>query len=547
MLSTLFHQATPVRLAVGSVLILAATSYAADRSEAEVRSAVETWVRREAAEPRPDARIEIMEPYVVGDRVVAYIAHLGGGGFCLCGADDRLLPVYFYAPEGAYDADNEMCRILLDEIAGRAIALKSGDLSRRIVPGQAEALARRAARWADLIDGGDGDDGQSRASAPEMVILPLTSNWHQNAPYHDQCPTLGADHVKVGCGATAAAQVMYYWQWPPQGEDEQEHCYEFRWSWNWISVPLASDPGGLSGDPWTDRLRYNAGTRCLEMKGFWDDSLLKEAHKIHDSGICNEPYTVGCEFDPYNAFHLALVDLWDELDEYSDCEEIDFSRQTYNWALMRDQFVDPDDPNETPGRREVAKLCYHLGVAIEMDWGVDESSTLIGDVSGAMQDFFRYDNDESWGLWFDSDVTEELRFGRPVIASGLSPAHICVVHGFCTGGEEVQYLMNLGWGDKPGDSVRNGWHLIDDVFKGWPEGQITGIAPRDVVRFVGNGQFAGDGTPDAPYNSLVTAEQNAPAGTQLILRANTTFSVGSTGVTLTHPALLDLPGVVIQR
>ena len=47
-------------------------------TESEVRDAVETWVRYITADSRPDVNIEIMEPHIVGERTVAYIAHLSG-------------------------------------------------------------------------------------------------------------------------------------------------------------------------------------------------------------------------------------------------------------------------------------------------------------------------------------------------------------------------------------------------------------------------------------------------------------------------------------
>ena len=46
-------------------------------SEAEVRTAVETWVRTVPVEALPDAVVTKMEPYEEGGEIVAYIAALG--------------------------------------------------------------------------------------------------------------------------------------------------------------------------------------------------------------------------------------------------------------------------------------------------------------------------------------------------------------------------------------------------------------------------------------------------------------------------------------
>ncbi len=88
-------------------------------NESAVKTAVQTWVRYVTADARPDAVIESMEPYVVKGKVVAYIAHLAGGGFCLSGADDLVLPAYFYSPQGTYDQKNPDYQYILWEISTR--------------------------------------------------------------------------------------------------------------------------------------------------------------------------------------------------------------------------------------------------------------------------------------------------------------------------------------------------------------------------------------------------------------------------------------------
>ena len=91
----------------GLILFLALnTAYVSGRqlNKNEIASAVQTWVRYVTADARPDAFIVRMEPYYYKNgEIVAYIAHLNGEGFCLCGADDSVLPVYFYSPHGKFN------------------------------------------------------------------------------------------------------------------------------------------------------------------------------------------------------------------------------------------------------------------------------------------------------------------------------------------------------------------------------------------------------------------------------------------------------------
>lgn len=48
----------------------------------------------------------------------------------------------------------------------------------------------------------------------------LSSTWHQDTPYNNDCPVGDGGRTVVGCVATAAAQILNYYQWPPEGIGE---------------------------------------------------------------------------------------------------------------------------------------------------------------------------------------------------------------------------------------------------------------------------------------------------------------------------------------
>jgi hypothetical protein len=211
-------------------LALAPTAKAGDIGEAEVRTAVETWVRYVTADARPDAVVERMEPYQVDGETVAYIAHLEGGGFCLCGADDLVLPVYFYSPQGTYDSQNPNYQYILWEIGTRLEYLRKGLEKRdpRVLQHQ-EALSERASFWQELI----AHRIPRRVESPEALLtepismtLNLTSQWHQNSPYNNLCPMGDGGRTVVGCVATAAAQIMRYWNWPLSGTGSHSYVWD---------------------------------------------------------------------------------------------------------------------------------------------------------------------------------------------------------------------------------------------------------------------------------------------------------------------------------
>lgn len=133
--------------AVTCAVLGATTADAAAISEKHVTSAVATWVRNVTADARPEAVVGRLEPYIVDDQPAAYIAHLAGGGYCLCGADDLLLPVYLYRAEGTYDPENPSYRYILSKIADRLTKLEEAIAQRspELEPYEGE-LARRSRR-----------------------------------------------------------------------------------------------------------------------------------------------------------------------------------------------------------------------------------------------------------------------------------------------------------------------------------------------------------------------------------------------------------------
>ena len=65
----------------------------------------------------------------------------------------------------------------------------------------------------------------------------LTSSWHQDDPYNQDCPAPppGDDctdpRCVVGCSATAGSQIMRHWAWPPYGVSPYNDTYQ------WILMP----------------------------------------------------------------------------------------------------------------------------------------------------------------------------------------------------------------------------------------------------------------------------------------------------------------------
>lgn len=516
---------------------------ARELGESQVRSAVETWVRHVTADARSDAIIERMEPYAVDGQTAAYIAHLLGGGFCLCGADDVVLPVYFYSPSGIYDDTNPGLEYILWEIETRTKYLRDG-----LRKGDADvlqsqtALNERASYWQELIAGSIPrklDRSEPTLAEPDSMSLGLTCPWGQGSPYNDLCPILtpGMDeHCLVGCTATAMSQIMYYWKWPHGGDGTGSTTYKYRFRNDWDEAPLA-DSVSIPAS-WAGRLEWTAANDGrLRMNGYWDATLYRSARSLSNQAD----------------YLTALENLWNNLTTASTICTANFGSAAYDWSLVQDSHADPVDP----GDEEVAEISYHAAVSIDTKFGVRGSSSMLLDIFGsdvgkALKDHFRYDDDVVWWYRDINTMTEEIQWLRPLELRGQRPdsvgggGHAWVVHGYNKGTDpDRQFEMNLGWG-----GASNGWYSCDNITDpvNFNESQqhTTRIAPEGVVKFVGAGG-SGDGSPYNPYRDIEEALSEAASGTTLIFKAGSENTFSSASLVIDLACTLKGKDVLIRK
>jgi hypothetical protein len=511
---------------------------AAAFSEAEVRAAVQNWVRYVTADARPDAVVERMEAHRVTGQTVAYVAHLQDGGFCLCGADELVLPVYFYSPQGEFDPANPDYQYILWEIAARRDYLKRLTEEKSAGAGYLDALTARSANWYDLIAGREPVDmpaAQGPAAEPITMSLILTSQWDQNSPYNDYSPELtpGADeHTLVGCVATAAAQIMRYWKWPATGVGNKFGIYNYRWRSNWDESSLSTNPKPAWGATywnWANgRLEWTStGGGKLRMTGYWDHSLYLSARGINEGD---------------SSYLTALETLWNRLTQASRQHWVNFAATTYNWGIMPDSSADPPDA----GDLEVAKLSAHVATAVSMNWGVHVSTSNNQAGLDALINNFRYDSDAVRQGTGTSAMIAEVLWMRPVLLGGCRDAsagggcHSWVVYGYNKGiAPDHQFLINMGWGGS-----QDGWYTLDSMPFNLSQEQEIRIAPTN-VKFVGAAD-PGDGSPDDPYENIEEAIGEAANGDTLIFKAGSTNTFTAGKLEITRPLTLKGYQVTIQ-
>lgn len=143
---------------------------------------------------------------------------------------------------------------------------------------------------------------------------------------------------------------------------------------------------------------------------------------------------------------------------------VDFGNTTYNWDLMPDIV---SRKTKTDAANEVAKFLYHVGVAVNMEYGKEGSSAYDVDIPYAMCEYFKYDPSTIKLVYYEgktrnewlSIIKNEINHKRPIVYSGSTKkgeGHAWVVDGY----DNNNYLhCNWGWnGD--GDGYFSPKHFI---------------------------------------------------------------------------------------
>ncbi|MDY0141522.1 MAG: C10 family peptidase [Bacteroidales bacterium] len=146
---------------------------------------------------------------------------------------------------------------------------------------------------------------------------------------------------------------------------------------------------------------------------------------------------------------------------------VNFGQNTYDWFSM---------PNEgTQQNDELAKMCFHAGVAIKMHWSPEGSGAGPADVATALVNYFSYENNID--LLYKEEYSEtdwknllrnEIEQKRPIFYVGYSDE---AGHAWnCDGYQgEDHFHMNWGWG-----GYGNGFYTLDALGTSATPGESDG-------------------------------------------------------------------------
>jgi hypothetical protein len=176
----------------------------------------------------------------------------------------------------------------------------------------------------------------------------------------------------------------------------------------------------------------------------------------------------------------------------------------YDWQNMPDSCDSGCSPQDSTA---LAELCYEVGVAFEMSYGVCGSGAITADAEIVFPTYFRYDPsinieyryDHTAAEWF-SIIQTEINNGRPMQYRIRSHSIVC--DGWRDTGGQNQYHMNYGWGGSfttwfAIDSLYCYWVLPDSLCPYMEEYLIRNIMPLppDSIPFAPAVNYAPGGNP----------------------------------------------------
>ncbi len=140
----------------------------------------------------------------------------------------------------------------------------------------------------------------------------------------------------------------------------------------------------------------------------------------------------------------------------------------YDWVNMKDPFTGDETDIE---KAAVATLMSDAGIAVEMNYGLEESGTSPGFWEPVLKTFFKYSPDvktvyrddyASWSDWF-SVFKSQLDMGRPVLLNISPPSggdgHAVVASGYRILDGVNQLHLNMGWG-----GTEDTYFALDDIY-----------------------------------------------------------------------------------
>jgi hypothetical protein len=278
--------------------------------------------------------------------------------------------------------------------------------------------------------------------------------------------------------------------------DDNERAYYVVWS----------TPDWNQGDYYNDTCAaHNGGNQVLTGCVATALSIKMRCHSWPATGSGSHSYS----------------DTWGSV-QYS--HNVNMGAQSYDWSTM---------PYDTLGAANagVARVMYHAGVTVNMDYETDVSSAYTQDVAEAMNSHFRYRG--AMAKVNDTISVHELGIKKSVV--GRLPTqiggwgHSVLVDGWWEQNTTHPWHINCGW-----DGVNDGWYNFDSLPGGGGgviSKSIPYAMPNNWIYIDSSWVGTEDGRLCAPYNTLPEGEAASINDGVLMIRTGHYTGAGNLPVT----------------
>jgi len=147
---------------------------------------------------------------------------------------------------------------------------------------------------------------------------------------------------------------------------------------------------------------------------------------------------------------------WPSVGKGSHSYDSDYGTLSANFGTTHYHWKSMPVPKVTDYNDEVAKIMYHAGVAVDMQYSANGSGAYMSDADYALKNYFRY---VTKGRAFRSDMTDgewtlllrkEIDANRPVLYAGYGGAgghaFICDGYDFDNGNDDASERFHFNWG-----------------------------------------------------------------------------------------------------
>lgn len=263
-------------------------------------------------------------------------------------------------------------------------------------------------------------------------------------------------------------------------------------------------------------------TAPWDQRGYYDDTC--RAHNGDEyvpTGCVATAMSIKMKYHNWPPFGVGSHAYSDTFGDVQFSHAVSFANQNYDWASMPDTCV--TSPNS-----EVARIMYHAGVSVDMDYEVAGSGANTMKVADAMNNhFLYYGTDSDSGYWSGHEVRLSISIiGKlPVQIGGWG--HSVIVDGY-RDDQTNEWHINCGW-----SGANNGWYRLDSLPSGGGSLYISNAYSQPSNWVYVNDAWTGseDGRILHPYNTLIEGDAAAGAFGEMLIKTGT--YTGSSNVPIT--------------